>query len=322
MAGRHRRASPLRRPGAAIGVWFGHHGRSLLASLGELARAPLASLMTVAVVGIALALPAGLHLATRNFAVLAQGWQEGATLSLFLTPKLDDVSITALAKNLGRRPELAAVRLITPAEGLTELREYGGLAGALDLLPDNPLPTVLALEPAPPVASDPGALDALRDALAALPGVEAARLDTVWVRRLHALLDLGASAAVLLAVLLALAVLLVIGNTLRLEVAKRRDEVELMALVGATPAFVRRPFLYAGAWYGLLGALVAISVVTLAVKLLQAPVGRLATLYGAEFPLAGLGAAALLELLVGGPLLGLTGAWLAVGRHLAACAPR
>lgn len=322
MAGRHRRGNPLRRPGAAVGVWIGHHGRSLLASLGELARAPLATLMTVAMVGIALALPAGLHLATRNLAALAQGWQEDTALSLFLTPELDSARAKALAERLSRRPELTGVRLITPAEGLADLREYSGLAGAVELLPENPLPTVLALDPAPAVAADPTALEALRDALATLPEVEDARLDTAWVRRLHALLDLGASAALLLAALLALAVLLVVGNTLRLEVANRREEIELLALVGATHAFVRRPFLYAGAWYGLLGGLVAAALVTLVVALIQAPVGHLAALYGAELPLAGLDAKALLALLAGGPLLGLLGAWLAVGPHLAACAPR
>jgi cell division transport system permease protein len=321
MAGRHRR-NAMHRPGTAIRVWLSHHGRSALASLGDLARAPLATVMTVAVVGIALALPAGLHLATRNLSVVAQGWHEDTALSLFLTPNLDSAKAKALAEQLGRRPDLAGVRLITPAEGLAELGEASGLAGAAGLPAANPLPTVLALEPTPALAADPAALEALRDTLATLPNVADARLDTAWVQRVHALLDLGASAALMLASLLAMAVLLVVGNTLRLEVAHRRREVELMALVGATHAFVRRPFLYAGAWYGLLGGLVAVIIVTLGVALVQSPVSRLATLYGTEFRLAGLDATALLALLVGGPLLGLIGAWLAVGRHLAACEPR
>ena len=321
MAGRHRR-NAMHRPGTAIRVWLSHHGRSALASLGDLARAPLATVMTVAVVGIALALPAGLHLATRNLSVVAQGWQEDTALSLFLTPNLDSAKAKALTEQLGRRPDLAGVRLITPAEGLAELGEASGLAGAVGLLAENPLPTVLALEPTPALAADPTALEALRDTLATFPNVADARLDTAWVQRVHALLDLGASAALMLAALLAMAVLLVVGNTLRLEVAHRRREVELMALVGATHAFVRRPFLYAGAWYGLLGGLVAVIIVTVGVALVQSPVSRLATLYGTEFRLAWLDATALLALLVGGPLLGLIGAWLAVGRHLAACEPR
>jgi cell division transport system permease protein len=321
MPGRHRR-SARRRPARAVRVWLSHHGRSALASLGDLTRAPLATVLTVAVVGIALALPAGLHLTVLNLATLAQGWQEDAAVSLFLTPNLDGDKTKALAEQLTRRQDLSKVRVITPAEGLAELREASGLAAAVDLLSENPLPTVLALEPALGAASDPAALSTLRDALAALPEVAEARLDTAWVQRLRALLDLGATAAVLLAALLALAVLLVVGNTLRLEVANRRREVELMALVGATHAFVRRPFLYAGAWYGLLGALIASVVVTLGAALVQAPVSRLAALYGTEFHLAWLDAQALLTLLTGGPLLGLIGAWLAVGRHLAACEPR
>ena len=318
MRGRRNR---LRRIGLAIGVWLSHHGRSALASLGDLVRAPLATTLTVTVVGIALALPTALHLATRNLATVVQGWQADTALSLFLAPELDTVKVNTLAQTLGRRPDLTAVRIISPAEGLAELREYSGLAGAVDVLPDNPLPTVLAVEPAPAVATDATALESLRDALAALPEVEDARLDTVWVRRLQAALDLGASAASQLAVLPALAVLLVVGNTLRLEVANRRSEVELMALVGATRAFVRRPFLYAGAWYGLLGGLLAAAIVTIAVALLHAPAARLAALYGTEFPLIGLDASTLGALLIGGPLLGLVGAWLAVGRHLAACDP-
>ena len=321
MSARRRRGMG-QRLAAAVRIWLSHHGRSALASLGDLTRTPLPSIMTIAVVGISLALPAGLHLTTRNLATLAQGWQEDAAVSLFLAADLDGPKAKALADQLARRPDLARVRLITPAEGLAELREASGLAEAVDLLPDNPLPTVLALEPTQALVADPAALATLRDALAALPGVADARLDTAWVQRLHALLDLGGRAAVLLAALLSLAVLLVIGNTLRLEVANRRREVELMTLVGATPAFVRRPFLYAGAWYGLLGALVALLILTLGLVLVQSPVSRLAALYGTEFRLAWLDARAMLALMAGGPMLGLIGAWLAVGRHLASCAPR
>jgi cell division transport system permease protein len=313
---------PLRRPGTVLRVWLDHHGQSILASLGDLTRAPLASVMTVAVVAIALSLPATLYVATRNLATLAQGWQEVAGLSLFLKSELPDAKAQTLAERLRKRPDVATVQLVTPAEGLAELRDYGGMAGAVDLLADNPLPTVLALEPTPSVATDPANLIALRDALAALPEVDEVRLDTAWMQRLRALLDLGTQAALLLGVLLGLAVLLVVGNTLRLEVGKRREAIELMALVGATRAFVRRPFLYAGAWYGLLGAVVAVVLLTLTLALIQGPVEHLAALYGTEFPLAGLDLTGLAVLLLGGPLLGLMGAWLAVGRHLADCAPR
>lgn len=314
--------SPLRRPGSAVSAWFSQHERSALVSLGDLARARLATLLTVAVVGIALALPASLHLATRNLARLAQGWQQDTAMSVFIAPGVDRARINALANRLGQRSELAQVRVITPAEGLAELRAQSDLASALDLLPDNPLPTVLALMPNAAAAAKPQALEALREALAGLPEVEAVRLDSAWVRRLHALIDLAGQASILLATLLAMAVLLVVGNTLRLEVANRRNEIELLALVGATNAFIRRPFLYAGVWYGLLGGVLAAALATLALGLIQASVSRLAGLYGTEFPIAGLDPAALVALLLGGPLLGLIGAWLAVGRHLATCEPR
>jgi len=320
--GTRRRHGTQSRIGMAIRVWLSHHGRSALASLGDLTRAPAASMMTITVVGISLALPAALHLTTRNLATLVQGWQEHAALSLFLTPNLDGAGAKVLAEQIAAHPGVSRVRLITPDEGLAELRGASGLAEAVGLLPENPLPTVLALEPSPALAGDSTKLTALREAFASLPGVADARLDTAWVQRLDAVLALGGRAALVLAGVLSLAVLLVVGNTLRLEVANRRREIELMSLVGATPAFVRRPFLYAGAWHGLLGALVAIVIVTSAVILLQSPVSRLAALYGTEFRLAWLDATTLLSVLGGGPALGLIGAWLAVGRHLAACEPR
>jgi cell division transport system permease protein len=302
-------------------AWLTHHVRSLLASLGQLLRSPLAASMTVAVIGIALALPEGLYVLTRNLKTVSGGWERTAAVSLFLRPTVTVPQAEKLAEQLGARSDIAGVRLITPDQALKELRDYSGFAQAIEQLPNNPLPVVLALRPAAGMVSSAG-LETLRHQLAGLPEADFIRVDSAWITRFEAIVGLVQRGVLLLAGLLALAVLLVIGNTIRLEIQNRRDEIQVMELVGATPSFIRRPFLYMGAWYGLLGALLAWVLVTVAVALLQGPVSALAALYRTAFPLSGVGPLELLGILGSGMLLGLLGSWMSVGRHLATADPR
>jgi len=302
-------------------AWLTHHLRGLLASLGQLLRSPLATAMTVAVIGIALALPEGLYVLTRNVKALSSGWERTAAVSLFLRPTVTVPQAEKLAERLGARSDIAHVRLITPDQALKELRDYSGFAQAIDQLPSNPLPVVLALRPPPGMVSSAG-LETLRHQLAGLPEADFVRVDSAWISRFEAIVGLIQRGVVILAGLLALAVLLVIGNTIRLEIQHRRDEIHVMELVGATPSFIRRPFLYIGAWYGLLGALLAWVLVTVAVGLLQGPVSTLAALYRTALPLSGVGPLELLGMLGSGMLLGLLGSWMSVGRHLATAEPQ
>jgi cell division transport system permease protein len=295
--------------------------RSFLASLGQLLRSPLATILTVAVIGTALALPEGLYVLTRNLETLSSGWEQTAAMSLFLRPKVTVAQGQQLALRLRARADIQDVRLITPDQALQELRNYSGFAQAVDQLATNPLPVVLALRPTRGVVSS-DRIETLRQDLSRLPEADFVRVDSAWISRFDAILGLVQRGVVLLAGLLALAVLLVIGNTIRLEIQNRRDEIQVMELVGATPSFIRRPFLYIGAWYGLLGALLAWILVTVAVSLLQGPVSTLATLYRTHFPLSGVGPLELLDMLGSGVLLGLLGSWLSVGRHLATVEPR
>jgi cell division transport system permease protein len=298
-----------------IGSWAGHHRRAATETLDRLIRAPLGTLMTVAAIAIALALPATLLVITDNLERLAGDWRRGAALSLFLSPGLDEVAGERLATALRTRIDIARVDLISRTAGLAEFRAYSGLGAALDQLSENPLPVVLAVYPAADLG--PGDdVDALVSGLAALPGVDFAQADAQWVKRLQGILSLLRDGTLLLAGLLALGVLLVVGNTIRLEIENRRDEIHVMDLVGATGAFIRRPFLYAGAWYGLLGGMLAWGVVSTAIALLENPVGRLAALYDAELRLAGPDPHQSLALLVLGALLGIIGSRIAVGRHL------
>lgn len=291
-----------------------------LASLGRIAAKPLPSAMTVAVIGIALALPAGLYLLTVNLAALGGGWERSAAVSVFLRPDVTLEEAGRLAETLRVRPDLEEVSVVTPEAALAQLRAHEGFAEAVEQLEENPLPAVLALRPAAGDHPVP-ALEGLRAELEGASEVDFVRLDTQWVSRFEALLDLFRQGVLLLGATLALAVLLVVGNTIRLEIENRHEEIAIMGLVGATPAFIRRPFLYSGAWYGLFGAVLAWVLVSLGVGLLQGPVDRLAALYATEMPLSGLGARDLGMLLAAGILLGLAGSWLAVGRHLASSGP-
>ncbi|ROR34241.1 permease-like cell division protein FtsX [Inmirania thermothiophila] len=321
MNGSRRRPDPAPRRLAPPLRLAQRHAQAGIGALGRLVRTPLASLMTAAVIGIALALPALFYVLLDNARALLGGWESGAQISLFLRDEVGDEEAAALAEALRTRAEVASVRLIRREEALEEFRRHSGLGAALDLLPDNPLPAVVVVTPRPEAATPEGS-GRLREALAALPEVEAAQLDLAWLRRLHALLALARRGVLLLGALLAAAVLLVVGNTIRLDIQNRRQEIEVMKLVGAGDAFVRRPFLYGGMWYGLAGGVIAWLLVQGALWLLRGPAGELAGLYGSERTLRLMDGTASLVLLAVAAALGLAGSWLAVGRHLRAIEPR
>ncbi|EGV33959.1 protein of unknown function DUF214 [Thiorhodococcus drewsii AZ1] len=308
---RNRSPRLLDRPG----IWFNHHLQSIIATLGRLMDTPLPTGMTIAVIGISLSLPASLYVMTENLRTMAGGWDQSAAVSLFLKLETSDKDAEKVAARLRAWPEISQVHLIKRDQALAEFRALGGFEEALEQLKSNPLPVVLAIYPNHFNAS-PENLERLRIRLLNLPESDFARMDTLWLKRFQAILDLVQSASMLLGGLLGLGVLLIVGNTIRLEILNRRIEIEIMELVGATHAFIRRPFLYTGAWYGLLGGLTAWLLVSIAVLLLQRPVSRLATLYRSEFDLSGLGLSATGVILGGSILLGLIGSWVAVNRHL------
>jgi len=217
------------------------------------------------------------------------------------------------------RDELSAVELISKDQGLLEFRRTTGLDDVLKYLSDNPLPTVIVVLPRDSAATT---LPLLRERLSALPEVEEAVLDMAWVQRLSALVSLSERGVLVFGTLLALAVLMVVGNTIRLLIENRRDEIVVAKLVGATDAWVRRPFLYTGAWFGLLGGLIAWVLVQISLLLLSQPVDQLAKLYDSQFEVTGLGFVGSLLMILVSILLGLLGAWLAVGRHLKEVEPR
>jgi len=295
-------------------VWF--------SSLGQLVRTPVPSLMTVTVIGIILALPTGLYLGLENIQQMSYDWGGTTQISLFLKPQIDEAKAHILADQLLRKPEVSNVQIITPAEALEEYRTLSGFKEALTALESNPLPFVLVLQLATHLDINSNTSQQLVEQLSKLPDVEIARFDMLWLQRLFAMIELVRRGIFVLASLLSLAVVLVIGNTLRLAIYNRREEIEIYKLIGATDAFIRRPFLYSGSWYGLLGGSLAWGLVNISFWWLQQPIKKLMILYHSQFEPITLDLATTLALLAAGILLGLGGAWLAVGQHLKDIQPR
>lgn len=298
--------------------WRAHHGREARAALARLLATPLASLMTLLVVALALALPATLSLLLDNARGLIGDWDGQARISLYLRQDLPAAGQQALQQRLAQRRDIERTRLITPGEALEEFRQLSGYGNVLGLLDDNPLPPVVVVWPAD---GRPAAVSGLRDALAAIPEVDSADIDMAWVQRLAALLAFGERLLLALGLALAATVLLVIGNTIRLGFESRRDEVRVLSLLGATDAFIRRPFLWTGFWTGFAGGLLALLATAAVMFWLGGPVAELAALYQSEFALTGPGLGLVFGLPAGSALLGLAGAWLAVARLLRAMAP-
>jgi cell division transport system permease protein len=226
-----------------------------------------------------------------------------------------------LARQLRERPEVASVRVIPAEQALKEFREYSGFGSALDALTDNPLPHALVVQPRVE-QRDGGTIEALRAFLTAAPDVDIVQADAEWARRLAALLDVLRTLFLAAAGLLAVGVLAVIGNTIRLEIGARREEIEVTKLVGGSDAFVRRPFLYAGLFQGLFGGLLSLGLVALVIAAVEAPIARLTALYGGRFRLGGLSLEEAGIVLLVGASLGLLGAWIGAARHLSRIEPR
>ena len=304
-----------RGPIAALRNYFLRHLQTFFYTLGQLSRRPFSTLMTTAVIGIALAMPTGLHVLLKNAQQVTASWDGATQISLFLKTNVRESAAQALATKLRKQPNIDEVRYISSAQALAEFQELSGFGEVLEFLDDNPLPAVLVVHPA---LGDTGPAEVKRlvDQLGQYPEVEMAQLDMQWVKRLYAIMAIVQRGVWVLASLLALAVLLVVGNTIRLAIQNRRDEIVITKLIGGTDAFIRRPFLYTGFWYGLFGGIIALLLIGTALWLLKHPIHQLAVLYYSPFRLDALSGDTTLVVIGFGCLLGLLGSWLAVGRHL------
>jgi cell division transport system permease protein len=302
-----------------LNAWLESHRASLVDSLRRLGKQPIGSFFTCLVMAVALSLPMGLALLLDNVERLGGSWQRAAQISLFLRLDASDAEGQALREQIAAMADVSEAEWISRERALDEFQQQSGLGEALKELPDNPLPGVVVVTPQ---EVDKVALEALRLRLAELPKVQQAQLDLLWVERLSAMLKLGERFVFGLTLLLVMALLLVIGNTIRLHIENRRTEIEVIKLVGGTDSYVRRPFLYMGTLYGFGAGLLAWLLLAYGLGWLDDAVVRLAGLYGSDFALDGVPLADGLSLLLGAVLLGYIGAWLAVARHLNELAPR
>lgn len=289
--------------------------------LRELLDNPFSNFMTVLVIAIALALPAGLQIMLENGKSLSQSWDGASRISLYLKLDLNDNQTNTLAETIRGNSAVESVEIIFPDQALRDFSERSGFADAIAELDNNPLPPTLVIQPSASHTS-PQASEALLEEFREIAEVEKAQLDLDWVRKLHALLQLAEKAASALGLALGLAVLLIVGNTIRLSVQNRREEIEVVKLVGATDGFIRRPFLYTGFWYGLFAGILCWLILEISLIWLQQPVENLAGLYQSDFSIDGLGALQSLQLLALSCGLGLFGSWLSVGRHIRNIEPR
>ncbi len=294
--------------------WVLHHFSCANESLIRLLKKPLASLLTVAMLAIALALPGGLYMLTQNMLALSGHWEADTRISLYLREDLDEQVARNIVANLQKDHRITKVQFMNRDEALDEFRQMTGFDEALDRLEHNPLPPVILLSPRKDLTAD--ALTDLLQELTAMPQVDLVQLDLEWIKRLQGILGLIQRSLLIVAGLLAIAVVLIIGNTIRLEIENRRDEIVITQLFGATHAFIRRPFLYDGIWFGLLGGLLACTLIYAALRVLNEPVGRLIELYNSSFQPIYPGPSFIAALTLFAALLGYLGAWTAVSQRL------
>jgi cell division transport system permease protein len=308
------------RLGDQYAAWLRHHRLSAADSLYRVMDKPFSSVLTWLVIGIALALPVGFNVALDNLGQLGTRWDSPTRISLFLRHEVSVEQARELDAALARRADVGSTQLVSRDQALQEFQSRSGFADVLGSLEQNPLPHLILVSPVP--GTSPEQLKGLRAHLQGLPEAGEAVVDMAWVRRLSSLMELSRRLVLAVGGLLVLGVVLILGNTIRLAIESRREEILIVKLVGGSNSFVRRPFLYTGLWYGVGGGVIAALLVGLGLWFLQEPVGELVRLYGSDFRLQGLGIMGALNLVVLGGLLGLAGAWLAVSRHLVHIEPR
>ena len=308
------------RPATAnrITAWLLHHLQSLVFSLGKIYQAPTTTIMTVAVIGITLSLPGGFYLFLKNIDAVSGDFRSTTQISLYLDLGVAEERARALEKEIAAMSNVESTVFISREQALDEFRESSGFGNSIDTLSSNPLPHTIVVQP-----GEVDGFDArnLLNALQAMPEVEIAKLDTEWLERLYTIVEIARRSVTIITILFACAVLLIIGNTIRLDIQNRYQEIIVTKLIGATDAFIRRPFLYGGVWYGLLGGIISWLIVEIGYLAISAPLERLSLLYQSEATLITFSLGDFIILISSSTLLGLAGSWIAVARHLSQIEP-
>lgn len=296
-------------------MFFTDHLRQAIISLGDLYRKPFASLMTIGVLGFSITLPSTLFIMVKNTEQISQQWQQASEISLFLRADVSAAQAQQLVTRLQTWNEINEVIYISPEQALEEFQRLSGLGDALNYLSENPMPSTVLVIPTSRHSS-PTSAEVLLNRLKKEREVELGKLDIEWLERLYALLKVAKELVAILAFLLFFAVVLIIGNTIRLNILNKRDEILVMKLVGATESFIQRPFLYTGFWYGFLGGLTAWLTVTVILFWVGWSLDAFVQKYQVQFDITGLNTEALLVMLLLSVVLGLLGSFLSVKKHV------
>ena len=297
-----------------MAAYFLHHMQSLVFSLGKIYHSPTTTIMTIAVIGITLSLPGGFYLFLKNIDAMSGDFRSSSQISLYLDIEMDEKKARAMERQVADMADVADTRFVSKGESLEAFRQTSGFGKSIDTLSSNPLPHTIIVEPSS--SADTFAVKNLLNLLQTLPGVEIAKLDTEWLERLYTILEIARRSVAIITILFGFAVLLIIGNTIRLDIQNRYQEIIVTKLIGATNAFIRRPFLYGGLWYGLLGGVISWFIVEIGYLAISGPLNRLNLLYQADLVLITFSFQDFIILISSSTLLGLTGSWIAVARHL------
>lgn len=317
-----RHQQPLNRPNlkTRLRAYARDHLRVLLFSLGKLYRTPFATIMTILMIAVALALPTCLYVLLNNLQNVTHQWNDAGQITLFLHSNSTEQQITDVSKQLSNHALIGQVEYISPEKALREFKQRSQFGELLDNLTSNPLPPAIVVTPID-TAKQGETLYKLQNEFQKLAHVEQAQLDMQWLRRLQAITTIIRRAVFAIGIMLGLSVLLVVGNSIRLDIENRRDEIEVTKLIGASDRFIRRPFLYGGMWFGLLGGALALLLVFIVLIVIRYPVQELVSLYNSEFKLILPSFKQSLSLLLVSILLGLLGSWLAVNRRISKIQP-
>jgi len=305
---------------SAFSIWLARHASTCIGALGRLSRQPFASLMIVLVIAVTLALPAAINVVVKNAQSVSSSWNNALDFSVYLKLDITVSEAEGLARLIRQRADVESVDIVTADAALAEFKLASGFGDALDQLGDNPLPHALVVRPSP--GNTGASLTLLQEEIGNLPETDLVQVDTEWVQRFHAILDIVRKAIAIGSALLGVAIVVVIGNTIRLDIENRREEIEVTKLIGASNAFVRRPFLWTGFWYGLLGGTSALLLVQYGLYLLKEPVTRLAGLYQGNISVVTLGASESLTIIGAAVFLGLFASWVTAARHMRRIEPR
>ncbi|MDH3635754.1 MAG: permease-like cell division protein FtsX [Gammaproteobacteria bacterium] len=296
-----------------ISAYLLHHLQSLIFSLRKIYAAPATTIMTVAVIGITLSLPGGFYLFLKNVDAISGDFRSSSQISLFLDLKISEKKAREIDKRIAKMEHVDSTRFISRDQSLEKFRQDSGFGKSIDTLSTNPLPHTIIVEPG---EADTFTVRNLLNNLQKMPEVHIAKLDTEWLERLYTIIEIARRSVVIITILFSCAVLLIIGNTIRLDIQNRYQEIIVTKLIGATDAFIRRPFLYGGVWYGLLGGIISWLIVEVGYLSISGPLERLNLLYKSDMSLITFSFNDFIILITSSTLLGLAGSWIAVARHL------